>query len=181
MAEPVTLQTLLTYLTLISVPVGVFYHIMTLRNTRKNQELTLETRQAQLLMGLINTFNSLEFRKQWVLTQSATWKDHEDYTSKYNAYNDPEMLTATIMMFTFFDSVGHLVNKKLIDIELLNEPLVISIVVLWRRFESIIKGDREYFQSPTMWKDFEYIYIELNKRDQYADTSPPDFDALRGS
>jgi hypothetical protein len=54
MAEPLTLQTLLTYLTLISVPVGVFYHIMTLRNTRRNQELTLETRQAQMFMQIYN-------------------------------------------------------------------------------------------------------------------------------
>jgi len=45
MIEPVNLQTVLTYLTLISVSVGVFYHIMTLRNTRKNQQLQLETRQ----------------------------------------------------------------------------------------------------------------------------------------
>jgi hypothetical protein len=42
----IDLQTVLTYLTLISVPVGVFYHIMTLRNTRKNQQLILETRRA---------------------------------------------------------------------------------------------------------------------------------------
>jgi hypothetical protein len=42
------IQTALTYLTLISVPVDVFYHIMTLRNTRRNQELQLETRHAQL-------------------------------------------------------------------------------------------------------------------------------------
>jgi len=44
-AEPVSLQTLLTYLTLISVPVGVFYHVMTLRNTQRNRKLQLETRQ----------------------------------------------------------------------------------------------------------------------------------------
>ena len=45
MAEPITLQTLLTYLTLISVPVGVFYYITTLRNQNR-------ARQAQLLMQM---------------------------------------------------------------------------------------------------------------------------------
>ena len=48
----IDLQTLLTYLTLISVPFGVFYHIMTLNNTRKNQQMQLETRQAQLFFNL---------------------------------------------------------------------------------------------------------------------------------
>jgi len=85
------------------------------------------------------------------------------------------------MMFTFFDSVGHLVKKKLINIDLLNETFAMSIIVTWRRFESIIKGDREYFLSPTLWEDFEYIYYELSKREQFADTSPPDYDALRES
>jgi hypothetical protein len=84
-------------------------------------------------------------------------------------------------MFTFFDSVGHLVKRQLIDIGLLNEAFAMSIIVLWRRCESIIKGDREYFQSPTLWEDFEYIYNELSKREQFADTSPPDYDALRES
>lgn len=181
MAEPVSLQTVLTYLTLISVPVGVVYHIMTLRNSQKNQQLQLETRQAQLYMGLVNTFNSHEHRTQWIITESATWKDHKDFSAKYNTHNNPEVLIASIMMFTFFDSVGHLVKKQLLDIDLLNETFAMAIIVLWRRFESIIKGDREYFQSPIMWEDFEYIYNELSKRDHFADTSPPDYDALRES
>jgi len=48
MVEPVNLQTVLTYLTLISIPVGVIYHIMTLRNTRKTRELTLRARAPYL-------------------------------------------------------------------------------------------------------------------------------------
>ncbi len=84
------------------------------------------------------------------------------------------------MMFTFFESVGSLVEKKLINIELVDGVLANSIIMIWRRFESIILGDREYFQSPTLWEDFEYIYIELSKREEYADISPPDFNSLKG-
>jgi len=54
-------ETLINLLALISIPIGVFYHIMTLNNTGKNQELTikaqnhaLETRQAQLFMNIYN-------------------------------------------------------------------------------------------------------------------------------
>jgi hypothetical protein len=60
----VDIQNVLTYLTLISVPVGVFYHIMTLNNTRKNQQLQLETRQTQLFMNLYETWRSPDFRKR---------------------------------------------------------------------------------------------------------------------
>ena len=78
-------------------------------------------------------------------------------------------------MFTFFDSVGTLVRKKLIDMDLVDGALAIHIIVMWKMYESILKGDREYFQTPTVWEDFEYIYNELNKRAQYARTSPPRF------
>ena len=61
MAEPLTLQTLLTYLTLISVPVGVFYHIMTLNNTSKNQRQTLDTRQTNILMNLYKEWGTDEY------------------------------------------------------------------------------------------------------------------------
>ena len=64
MVEQLILQTLLTYLTLISVPVGVFYHIMTLRNTGKNQEMQLETRQAQLFMQIYQEMSSPEHYKR---------------------------------------------------------------------------------------------------------------------
>ena len=43
-------------MTLISVPVGVVYHIITLRNTKRNQELQLETRETQLFMSMYNRF-----------------------------------------------------------------------------------------------------------------------------
>jgi hypothetical protein len=46
-----TLQRVLTFVTLISVPVGVFYIIMTLWNTRKNQELEIENRMAAETWG----------------------------------------------------------------------------------------------------------------------------------
>ena len=58
----IDLQTILTYLTLISIPIGVLYHIMTLRNTSKNQQLQLESRQIQLYMQLLDRFASEENR-----------------------------------------------------------------------------------------------------------------------
>lgn len=67
------IQTVLTYLTLISVPVGIFYYIMTLNNTRKNQRQQLETRQTHLFMTLYETARSREFRRQYyALTMQQT-------------------------------------------------------------------------------------------------------------
>ena len=91
MAEPVSIQTLLTYLTLISVPVGVFYHIMTLRNTRKNQELQLETRQTQLFMEIYKTYASKQFQKD-LEQMRYVWEFEglDDFFYKYGVENNPD-------------------------------------------------------------------------------------------
>ena len=63
MVDQLTLQTTISLLTLISLTIGVVYHIMTLRNAKKNQELQLETRQAQLFMNIFESYRGIEFRR----------------------------------------------------------------------------------------------------------------------
>jgi hypothetical protein len=60
MVEQVAFQTVFQFLQTVGILVGVFYYIMTLRNTRKNQQLQLETRQAQLFTSLSREFRSVE-------------------------------------------------------------------------------------------------------------------------
>ena len=169
----IDLQTILTYLTLISVPVGVFYHIMTLNNTRKNQALTLETRQAQLLMNIMNTFNSNELRKQWHLVESSTWDNYDEFHEKY--HKGTEELTAVVRHFTFFESIGSLVDKNLLDVEMINGALAMGIVITWRKYEDIILEDRDRFRSPTLWGSFESLYIKLSNRVEFAVAEVADF------
>ncbi len=86
----IDLQTVLTYLTLISVPIGVFYHIMTLNNTRKNQKMQLETRQAQLFMQIYHGMSSPEFYMRSDELLKMEWEDFDDYYRKYGSENNPE-------------------------------------------------------------------------------------------
>jgi hypothetical protein len=72
MVDQLALQTIGILMTGVSLTIAAAYYTLTLRNTQKNQQLQLETRQAQLYMGLVNTFNSYEHRTQWVITESAT-------------------------------------------------------------------------------------------------------------
>jgi len=50
----VTYRMVLSTLQTTGILVGIFYYIMTLNNTRKSQRLTLESRQAQLFMQMLN-------------------------------------------------------------------------------------------------------------------------------
>jgi len=106
-----TLQTTISLLTLISLTIGVIYHIMTLRNTRKNQELQLETRQAQLYMNLYDTYHSPEFRKLLYTMLDLEWKDYDEWYEKYARKDLPEMVAFGSVM-GYFNGLGLLATRK---------------------------------------------------------------------
>lgn len=174
MAEPITLQTLLTYLTLISVPVGVFYHIMTLRNTRKNQELQLETRQAQLFMGLYETYKSPEFRKRHSEIINQEWETYDDFMEKYGSETNPDAWTRWMSTGAFYNGIGILLKQGLIGIALVEELLSNAVFISWVRMGPIVKDWRERdrrFEGGRSSKynffhGFEYLYNELKKWEQ---------------
>jgi hypothetical protein len=162
MAEPVSLQTLLTYLTLISIPIGVLYHIMTLRNTRKNQELQLETRQTQLFMNVYNNHISLpthtitiELLHQW------TWEDYDDFMTKYSLPNNLEANVKWSHYFASLEGLGILIKKGVIDPDLVYSSQYGSIITIWEKFLPIIEEWRKRTDSPHLYEDPEYLYNEM--------------------
>jgi len=174
MAEPVALQTLLTYLTLISVPVGVFYHIMTLRNTRKNQEVQLETRQAQLFMNIFNTFASKDYQKDKEQMMSVwEWNDYDDFFAKYGPDVNPDDHAIWDMNLQYIEGVGVLVRRGLIDPELVYDIMYGSIIAFWEKHETIIQGLREEFHSPQTLNDLEYIYKQMKTIEEMRRTQNP--------
>jgi len=160
----IDLQTVLTYLTLISVPVGVFYHIMTLNNTRRNQRLALETRQAQLYMNLYATYHSPEFRELLYKLMYQEWKDYDEWNEKYGEKNYPEMVAFGSVM-GYFNGLGLLVRKSLIDIDTVYDLLSTFIVVVWEKHLPIMQAQRDKRNRP-IWGEFEYLYNEVKKIDQ---------------
>ena len=114
------LQTLLGYLTPISLTIGVIYHIMTLNNTRKNQQLQLETRQ-------LNTY--MEFKRNLLDTVSSwnevifqhEWKDYDDWVEKYGPLTNPDAFGDTLLVFEFINGLGLLVRKGILDIDIVCE------------------------------------------------------------
>jgi len=57
----VDIQTVGVLITAASVTVAAIYYMFTLRINQKNVKTTLETRQAQLFMGIYDKFSSKEF------------------------------------------------------------------------------------------------------------------------
>lgn len=157
----IDLQTMLTYLTLISVPVGVFYHIMTLRNTRKNQELTLkaqeqalETRQAQLFMHIYSNWYNIDFWEKWENVMQFDYRGYDDANERLT----PEIKLSARSLFAFFEGLGVLVKRGLIGPELIDDLMSAMIVSFWDKWKDFYIEYRVRRNAPMVAEWIEYLY-----------------------
>ena len=100
-----TIQLVLSILTLISIPVGVFYYLLTLRNQNR-------TRQIQIIRGLNPTEVDLDF-----LTY--TYTSYDDFMAKYGPEADPESWMNIMKWFSKLEEFGVYVKEGLLDIRFL--------------------------------------------------------------
>ena len=96
---------MLTLITLISVPVGVFYYVMTLRNQNRS-------RQIQIIRGL----NAPSIDKVFL---SWEFSDYDDFMSKFGPESNPESWLNLMDWFTTLEEYGVYVKEGLLDIRLL--------------------------------------------------------------
>lgn len=167
----ITLPIMLQLVQTVGILVGIVYYLTTIRNSQKNQQQQLETRQAQLLMNLMNTFRSTEYRRQWHTLWAVEWRDFEEFKERFHG-KDVEVMSAYTSVMTFFESVGVIVKSGLIDIDKVYSLLAGAIKMAWERYEPLIMGDRELFTEYTpqgkkgTWDSFEFLYNEIMRYDQ---------------
>jgi hypothetical protein len=83
-----TLQTMGILLTAITVSIAAIYYTMTLRYTRRNQDLQLETRQAQLFTQIALTQVKPEVLSDYFEILNWEWEDYADFERKYGSDNN---------------------------------------------------------------------------------------------
>jgi hypothetical protein len=158
------IQTSLNLLALISIPIGVFYHIMTLNNTRKNQQLQLETRQAQLFRSLNSEFRSPENARNFSKALSMEWTNYDDFERKYGLRGNPEERVPYSILGSFFEEVGVLLEEGLIDKNLVSQLVGGYIRRYWEKFEPYILEYRERNNYPQYFDKMEYLYQEMKRQ-----------------
>jgi len=155
---PMVLSTIQT----VGILVGIIYYIMTLRNTRKNQQLQLETRQAQLFMQIYDKFNDKEFVKDWtnfVLIQD--FDNFQDYMDKYGFRNNIDAWSTRVSLSDYFEGIGVLINRKLIDPTLVDDLMSVNVIRFWEKWGPIVEEYRKDFDLPQLGEWQEYLYNRI--------------------
>jgi hypothetical protein len=93
------------------------------------------------------------------------FSDYNDFVEKYGSLfaEGPEQ-TAIVMCSMFMEGIGVLLHRKLVDIEPIEE--LFPIKSGWRKLEPVIIGTRKQTGSSGTYEWFEYLYNELQKREQ---------------
>jgi len=154
----IDLQTVLTYLTLISVPVGVFYHIMTLRNTKRNQELQLETRHVQLFWNIYNELQGEEGESRMHFVTNLDYSDYDDFMEKYGRDNNIEAWNKITSFVTFLEGLGVLVRDGFVDIRHVAMLMSGDIMLSWEKMRPWLHASRERYDWPRFGIETEYLY-----------------------
>jgi hypothetical protein len=144
------IETLLNFLALISIPIGVFYHIMTLNNTRKSQELAQKAREAQVFLQFSNRMADDQFLQG--LTDLSEGKA-------------PQMRENVNIqkIYMSFEDLGGLVRGGYLGIPIIAYTTTGPVKLAWESIAPRIDEIREKTQNPRMWSELEYLYNELMK------------------
>jgi len=143
----VDLQTASIMVASASVVAGVIYYALQIRNQNR-------MRQTDLTLRLYQQLGSKEFMNYWRQAITREEKDYNEYIKKHGAVE-------LLQISTFFEGVGILLHRKLLDIDMARELFGEPIKAIWEKNERILK---EMHSDKCFW--FEYLYNELKKREQ---------------
>jgi hypothetical protein len=149
---------------------GFSYYVLTVRTAQKNQQLTLENRQAQLFWNIYDKWTSDRVANASRITRNIDFKDYEEF-EKFWDNPDPDNIEKNAMaaLGGYYEGVGVFVREKLIDIRL--------VALLMRGMTTqYFAKQRPYVERYRIHSDFEGFLIETeylyNELMRYIEENP---------
>jgi hypothetical protein len=135
--------------------------MMTLRNTKRQQEVTLETRQAQLFMQLYQDLLTEDNMRSYLELLNMEWEDYDDFERKYGSDYNPDSFAKRNSFWFRLNGIGSLLKDGLIDPEKVFNLLGTWTIWQWKKWESIIIELRARYNQPEILTDFEHLANEM--------------------
>ena len=137
--------------------IATIYYILQIRHQAKQ-------RQTDMVMRLYATFGSTDFQKAYQKVANIEFENFADFRKKYVA--DIEVRAAIYSVVIFFEGIGVLIKRKLINMDLVDDLFTNPISQTWEKVAPIVKGMRELQKSPSVGEWFEYVYNGMKKQRQ---------------
>jgi hypothetical protein len=142
------------------VLVAAVYYIINIRATQRNMKENLETRQTQLFMQIFQRFQDQGFTVQYNILMDRTWNNLDDYMKRYEGNPSPDG-ASLLSIQTYFEGVGVLLMKKMIDVDTVYELMPTMATTFWKRYEPIVIQIRKEWGYPQFFRPVEYLSSRL--------------------
>jgi len=158
----VDIQTVSIAIASAGVFLAAIYYILQLRHQSK-------VRQTDLTMRMYTSWVSEELTKPWLKVWNLEFTDYDDFKKEYGTYlsDNPEN-AALLSVINSFTIIGLLLQKRLVDPELVSH---LPILMTWNKVKPVIEGIRRESNDPSWYVEFEYLYNEMQKREQKLQAS----------
>jgi len=150
-------QTISFYIGVFSVVFGVITWYI---QSRRNQKIT----QASLYMQLHAQWRDRKFIDNYYSMLQWEWKDLDDYAE--NILSDHEKSLTTTEIIWYFESVGQLLREGLIEPDIVYTMLGDRFMNWAEKYADILKAVRDLYEAPERYRNIEYLYEEMKKRQQ---------------
>jgi len=161
------IQTISIVVAAAGVFIAAINSIISSRRSAKNDQLTLETRQAQLFMQVYNRWSSTEVTKGYgfLRYKYPDLKGEELFRVPTDDY-DEEQFVAVHSMNQYFEGIAVLVETGLLDITLVENLFSRRIIWFWERMQTFIEFTRKHLNDPTQYDSIERLYKLMKQREQ---------------
>ncbi len=150
---------LVAYLSMIVASIGLVGAVIYYITDHRNQA---QMRKTDLIMRLYATFMSKEFQEADIKVITLDVKNYVEYKDKYGPYpGEHPMHIAFRSVAAFFEAIGVLLQKRLVDIDLVYEIFFVS--QRWEKLGPIIHDLRKELDNPEYMDKFEYLYKETQR------------------
>lgn len=130
------------------VLVGLFFTLLELRHLAR-------TRKTDVIMRIYDRFSSKEMVE--AISSIGQLKLRPSESLPYDG------MTGVVQVSTLFEGLGVLLEKGLIDVELVDSLFGPSLDTLWDPIRPFIYGTRKSLNQPFMFSHFEYLHNRLNQ------------------
>jgi hypothetical protein len=139
MVDQVTFQTIFQFLQTVGILVGVFYYVMTIRANQRNQQMQLETRQAQLFTQFFLGKITPEAMSDYFEVLNWEWEDYGDFEMKYGSDNNPQAAGKRLAWWQYFNMIGKLLREGLINLDLVYMLTTETSLFQWVKWRDVIE------------------------------------------
>jgi len=142
------------------VIIGVVYYVLDMRHQRQE-------RHTDLLVRIVPWINisSNELQQAIIKTLKIEYNDYDDFVKRYgDLHSEKPEQAAILAVANYFEGIGILVRRKLVDIDLVYDFWGPDINTIWNKLKPIIEGEKRKWNYPSL--NIEYLFNEMQKREQ---------------